>query len=234
MKKAYSTKIRSQGTRKQSAAKKAPRKTPKPLKSKWKASAHSGAKRARLKKSPRQKIATVKLPAPRRPTPEEVALKNALEQFANAVKLFSSNEFSKARGILGRLVTTPAADLAERARAYLNICNQRLSRSTLHLKTADDFYNHGVQLANQRNLEEAEECLKKALTLAPKCDYIYYAMATTEALRGNNVEGALEHLQKAIELNAQNRYLAQKDPDFSNLEEDPRFTEMIYPEKSPA
>jgi len=233
MKKAYSAKIRSKGTRQQSATKKVPRKVPKPLKSKGKGSAHSWAMKARLEKSPRQKIVAVKPPAPRRPTPEEVALKNALEQFANAVNLFSNNEFSKARGILGRLVTTPSTDLAERARVYLNICNQRLSRSILHLKTADDFYNHGVQLANQGNLEEAEECLKKALKLDPKCDYIHYAMATTQALR-ENVEGVLEHLQKAIELNAQNRYLAQKDPDFSNLEEDPRFTEMIYPEKSPA
>lgn len=234
MRKAHSAKIRSKGTRKQSAAKKVSRKAPKPLKSKGKTSKHSRATRARLKKSPRQKIAVVKPPPPRRPTPEEVAYKNALGEFANAVKLFSNNEFAKAHGILGRLVTTPTADLAERARVYLNICNQRLSRSILHLRTADDFYNHGVQLANQGNLDEAEECLKKALKLAPKCDYIHYAMATTEALRENNVEGSLEHLQKAIELNAQNRYLAQKDPDFSNLEEDPRFTEMIYPEKSPA
>ena len=233
MKKAHTAKIRSKGTRQRSATKKVPRKTHKPLKSKGKASAHNWATKVRLEKSPRQTIVVVKPSAPRRPTPEEVALKNALEQFASAVNLFSNNEFAKARGILGRLVKTPAADLAERARVYLNICNQRLSRSILHLKTADDFYNHGVQLANQGNLEEAEECLKKALKLDPKCDYIHYAMATTQALR-ENVEGVLEHLQKAIELNAQNRYLAQKDPDFSNLEEDPRFTEMIYPEKSPA
>ena len=233
MKKVHSAKIHSKGTRKQSAAPKVSKKAPKPLKFQGKASAHSRATRARPERSLRQKIAIVKRPTPRRPTPEEVALKKALEQFANAVKLFNNNEFSKARGILGRLVSTPSSDLAERVRVYLNICNQRLSRSPLHLKTADDFYNHGVQLANQGNLDEAEECLKKALKLAPKGDYIHYVMATTEALRGNNVEGVLEHLQKAIELNAQNRYLAQKDPDFSNLEDDPRFTEMIYPEKSP-
>ena len=56
------------------------------------------------------------------------------------------------------------------------------------------------------------------------------ALASTSALR-ENAEQAMEHLEHAIELNNRNRYLAQNDPDFSSLSEDPRFTELLYPEK---
>ncbi len=151
-------------------------------------------------------------------------------RFESAVKLFNHAEFQKARDVFYSLAAVAAQGLAQRARVYLNICEQRLARPVLRLKTADDFYNYAVSMANQGNREEAENHLNKALKLAPKSDYIYYALATTQALR-ENVEGALENLQKAIELNAKNRYMAQNDSDFDNVGEDPRFTELIYPEK---
>ena len=113
---------------------------------------------------------------------------------------------------------------------YLNVCNQRIARPAVQLKSAEDHYNYGVQLSNQGMLDEAEEYLKKALKLAPHLDYVHYALASTSALR-ENAEQAMEHLEHAIGLNGRNRYLAQNDPDFSSLSEDPRFTELLYPEK---
>ena len=85
-------------------------------------------------------------------------------------------------------------------------------------------------MANEGNLEEAEKALDRALKLTPQADHVLYALASTQALR-ENLEGALEFLEKAIQLNVRNRYLAQSDPDFSKLMEDPRFTELIYPEE---
>jgi tetratricopeptide (TPR) repeat protein len=166
----------------------------------------------------------------RAPTPEEIQYKKNMEQFESGVKLFNHGDFSKASQIFEALSKASAQDLAQRARMYMNICSQRLSQPALRLKTADDFYNYAVSMANRGNRDEAETNLNKALKLEPKADHIYYALATTQALR-DNVEGALENLQKAIELNARNRYLAQNDSDFEILGEDPRFTELIYPEK---
>jgi tetratricopeptide (TPR) repeat protein len=166
----------------------------------------------------------------RKLTPEEVAHQRSLERFENGLELFNQNQFSKARGIFERLKENPARELAERARVYVRICEQRLSRSTLQLKTAEDYYNYAVGLSNQGNAEESEEYLLKALKLSPKSDYIYYALATTYALR-DDLDGALENLGKAIALNERNRYQAQNDAEFANLLEDPRFTELLYPEK---
>jgi tetratricopeptide (TPR) repeat protein len=166
----------------------------------------------------------------REPTAEELLHRKNMARFENAVKVFNGGDFGKALELFEPLAAIPSQDLAQRVRIYVNICQQRLSKPVLRLKTADDFYNYAVSMANQGNREEAENNLNKALKLAPRSDYIYYALATTQALR-ENVEGALENLQKAIELNAKNRYLAQNDADFDGLGEDPRFTELIYPER---
>jgi len=41
----------------------------------------------------------------------------------------------------------------------------------------------------------------------------------------------LANLKVAIQLRAENRYHARNDEDFAFLQEDPRFTELLYPEK---
>lgn len=226
MKKAASKKTRPSQPARQATVKKSSAKRPQE-----KSSPRSLAKPRTTKSSARAASSAkpVTFP-PRKPTPEEVAYREALTQFEKAVNFFSQSEFSKARAILERLTAAPARDLAERARVYLKICQQRLAHSSVQLKTAEDLYNYAVRMANQGDLPTAEQSLNRALKLAPKSDYIYYALATTQALMGNP-EVALGHLAKAIELNERNRYLAQNDPDFSSLSEDPRFTEMIYPEK---
>ncbi|MBI3935146.1 MAG: tetratricopeptide repeat protein [Acidobacteria bacterium] len=169
-------------------------------------------------------------PVRRKPTAEEIAHQHSMERFENALQLFNENHLGRARGIFERLTNDPARELAQRARVYLRICDQRLSRATLQLKTAEDYYNYAVGLANEGNAEESEQYLLKALKLAPQADHIYYALATTYALR-DDVDGALQHLLKAIQLSERNRFQAQNDADFANLLEDPRFTELLYPEK---
>jgi tetratricopeptide (TPR) repeat protein len=153
-----------------------------------------------------------------------------MERFENALQLFNQNQLPRARAMFERLLTVPSAELAERAKVYVSICDQRLTRATVQLKTADDYYNYAVGLANEGDAAGSEECLQKALKLAPDADHLYYALATTYALR-DDVEGALQHLLKAIQLNERNRFQAQHDSDFANLLEDPRFTELLYPEK---
>jgi tetratricopeptide (TPR) repeat protein len=166
----------------------------------------------------------------RKPTQYEIDHQHSMARFESGLQLFNQNQFSKAKALFEKLTDNPVRELAERARVYVNICEQRLMRAAPQLKTAEELYNYAVGLANEGNPEAAEEHLRKALKLSPQSDYIYYALATTYAQR-DNIDGALENLLKAIELNERNRYQAQNDADFANLLEDPRFTELLYPEK---
>jgi hypothetical protein len=40
----------------------------------------------------------------------------------------------------------------------------------------------------------------------------------------------LEHLTEAIRRNPRNRIQARSDSDFQDMADDPRFTELLYPE----
>jgi hypothetical protein len=54
-------------------------------------------------------------------------------------------------------------------------------------------------------------------------------MAVVDCLTGQ-VEASLKNLNEAIRLNPQNRFQARNDSDFQNMADDPRFTELLYPE----
>ncbi len=54
-------------------------------------------------------------------------------------------------------------------------------------------------------------------------------MAALDCLTGH-VEDSLRHLDEAIRLNPALRFQARNDSDFQNLVEDPRFTELLYPD----
>jgi tetratricopeptide (TPR) repeat protein len=73
------------------------------------------------------------------------------------------------------------------------------------------------------------EHLEKLSKQVPKADYVAYGLAALDCLTGH-VEDALRHLDEAIRLNPALRFQARNDSDFQNLAEDPRFTELLYPD----
>ncbi len=54
-------------------------------------------------------------------------------------------------------------------------------------------------------------------------------MAVLASMTGE-AENCLQQLAEAIGLNAKNRIQARSDSDFQDMFDDPRFTELLYPE----
>jgi tetratricopeptide (TPR) repeat protein len=75
----------------------------------------------------------------------------------------------------------------------------------------------------------AREHLEKLAKQAPKADYVAYGMAALDCLTGH-LEDSLRHLDEAVRLTPGLRFQARNDSDFQNLAEDPRFTELLYPD----
>jgi tetratricopeptide (TPR) repeat protein len=75
----------------------------------------------------------------------------------------------------------------------------------------------------------AREHLERLAKQVPKADYLAYGVAALDCLTGH-VEDSLRHLEEAIKLNPTLRFQARNDADFQNLSEDPRFTELLYPD----
>ena len=170
-----------------------------------------------------------KLLAP--PDPLAPARQQQLKVYEEALKLFQQQKYQKAKQIFERVLEGPGGELIDRARMHLRICEQRISGpASSPAKSAEEHYTHGVALMNLGRWDEAREHFDRALKAAPKADHIVYAMAALDCLTGE-ADAALEKLKLAIQLRPENRYHARNDEDFSFLQEDPRFTELLYPER---
>lgn len=156
----------------------------------------------------------------------------AVRNFEAAVKLLHKQNFEKAKEILEKLSTGPA-EIADRARVYLRLCQQKLQPANKAPKSAEDFYVAGVAELNARRIERAIDYLAKSTKLDPNREETEYALAAAYALRGE-ADAALEHLGASIRLRPQNRIQARHDDDFRSLAEDSRFLALVCPESMAA
>src|SRR5271156_3892170 len=154
-----------------------------------------------------------------------------LKVYDEALSLFHQQKFAKAKQELEKVLEGPSKELIDRARMHINIADQRMKPShEQNPRTADEHYQRGVAMMNIGRWDDARESLDRARKTAPKADYIHYALAALDCLTGE-ADSAMKNLKVAIELRPENRYHARNDEDFAFLQEDPRFTEMLYPEK---
>jgi tetratricopeptide (TPR) repeat protein len=160
----------------------------------------------------------------------DVAVQHQLKQYDEALRYFQQQKLHRAKQSLEKVLEGPSKELCDRARIHLRICEQRISRTQVPaLKGAEDYYTQGIAMMNLGRWDEAREHLDRARKAAPKADHIVYAMAALDCLTGE-AESAMENLKLAIQLRPENRYHARNDEDFAFLQEDPRFTELLYPE----
>jgi len=165
------------------------------------------------------------------PDPDGPARNQQLKSYEEALRLFQDQKYSRAKQALEQALGGPSKELRERAGVHLRICEQRIARvSEPVLKSAEDHYTQGIALMNLGRWDESREHLDRARKAAPKADHIVYAMAALDCLTGE-ADSAMENLKVAIQLRPENRYHARNDEDFKFLQEDPRFTELLYPER---
>jgi tetratricopeptide (TPR) repeat protein len=154
----------------------------------------------------------------------------ALQSYESGLRAMQEHKFEKAKPHFQKVLGGPSKELIDRATVHLNICNQHLERpSTSQFKTSEEHFDYAVSLMNIGDYVGAREHLDKLLKQNPKADFVIYGLAALECLTGH-VEDSLRHLDEALRLNGQLRFQARNDSDFQNLAEDPRFTELLYPD----
>lgn len=197
------------------------------------------AKKRKVRTRPRGRVrrrarATGRVRAARKIRPKrqrkvlDPRLAQALKLYEEAVRQFNRQSYRRAGQLFEKVVAGPSRELAERARVHLVICEQRLRRpAPVNLRTAEDHYHYAVSQINMAQYDGARVHLEKARKLAPKADYVYYALASVAALSGEHEE-ALDYLAQSIKLSPENRYHARNDPDFKPLEDDTRYRELVF------
>lgn len=155
----------------------------------------------------------------------------AVQNYEAGLRLMQERKFERARSIFQKVAAGPSKELAERVAVHLNAIQQALARSSTTFKSPEEHYDYAVALMNQGDYDGAGDHLEKMAKQQPKTDYVWYGLAALNALRGR-AEEAMKHLTEAIRLNPANRIQARNDNDFQNMLDDPRFTELLYPENS--
>lgn len=159
---------------------------------------------------------------------EDPQFAQAVQNYEAGLRALQERKFEKARTHFQKILGGPR-EVADRANVHLNTCNQYLERTTSQFKTPEEHYDFAVSLMNVGDYVGAREHLDKLTKQVPKADYVCYGLAALDCLTGH-VEDALRHLDEAVKLNPTLRFQARNDSDFQNLVEDPRFTELLYPD----
>jgi len=196
-------------------------------------SSSSRGKHPARSSSKQQKQKALAAPVPQRGGVEMVdpKVQTQMKVYEEAMAFFHQQKFQRAKQELEKVLEGPSKELADRARMHLRIVEQRMKPSAdQNPKSPEDHYQRGVAMMNLGRWDEARESLEKARKLAPKLDHVHYALAALDCLTGE-ADSAMANLKVAIELRPANRYHARNDEDFAFLQEDPRFTELLYPEK---
>jgi len=168
---------------------------------------------------------------PKKTATEDPRYTQALQSYEAGLRAMQEHKFDKAKPHFQKVLTGPSKELTDRANVHLNICNQHLERTAAatQFKTAEEHFDYAVSLMNLGDYVTAREHLEKLLKQNAKADYVIYGLAALDCLTGH-VEDSLRRLDEALRLNGQLRFQARNDSDFQNLAEDPRFTELLYPD----
>jgi len=176
-------------------------------------------------------MSSKKLPAqPSKPSfPQDPSFTQAVQNYEAGLKAMQEHKFDKAKAVLEKIIASGPKELADRARVHLSTCNQQLASSATSFKSQEEHFDYAVSLMNAGQYEQSRNHMEKILKQNPNADFAFYGQAVLDCLTGQ-VESSLKNLREAIRLNPHNRFQARNDSDFQNMADDPRFTELLYPE----
>jgi tetratricopeptide (TPR) repeat protein len=164
-------------------------------------------------------------------TEARAAVQAQLKSFEQAVRLFHARKFAEARELFVKAGSGPNREMAHNSELHIRMCDRRLEKPVVNLKTAEEHYNYAVAMINARNLSEAQQHLDAALELEPKADHVLYALALAKGLAGD-IDGAHECLKRAIDLEPRNRISARQDADFATFSSQPQIQQLLFPDKT--
>ena len=162
-------------------------------------------------------------------TMADPAQEKTMQDYEAALKAMQEGKFDKASDAFRKLIPQAPPEIAERARVYLEACGRQAAKQERKFTGPEEQYDYAISLLNTGLYDEAREQLEAILAKESQADYALYGLSILESMTGQ-AEQCLEHLSQAISINPQNRIHARVDSDFQDMADDPRFTELLYPE----
>jgi hypothetical protein len=150
----------------------------------------------------------------------------AVEKFERGFQALQQRQFGKAAELLNAVINnfTDEKELQERARVYLSICDRQIGRE-VKPRSFEDRLNAVTVTLNRGAFDEGLAQLRKLESEASGNDYVQYLLSLAHTAIGN-VDQALAHLRKAIELAPENLFRAAQDPDLEPLRQNAGFAAL--------
>jgi len=161
---------------------------------------------------------------------EDPRFAQAVQNYEAGLKSLQSHKYDKAKAFFEKVIGS-SPELADRAATHLSACNQHINRDSTTFKNPEERYDFAVSLMNMGDYVSAREIFAELTQKHPKLDFVWYGSAALNCLMGHFPD-AISGLSEAIRLNPANRFQARNDSDFKSLADDPRFTELLYPDTS--
>ncbi len=152
-----------------------------------------------------------------------------LTHYEAALRLMQQGKYEKAHAAFDEMLAAGPGELGDRVRMYINACLLQVAKGTTSFSSHEEHYDYAISLLNDGHYEDAREQFQQILKANDKADYAFYGLAVLASMTGDS-HTCLEHLTEAIRQNPRNRIQARADSDFQDMADDPRFTELLYPE----
>ncbi len=161
--------------------------------------------------------------------PTDTARTQIVAHYEAALRLMQEGKYDKAHAAFDKMLAAGAGELSERVRMYSNACALQMTKGKNSFSNCEEHYDYAISLLNDGHYEDAREQFQLILKENDKADYAFYGLAVLASMTGDS-HHCLEHLTEAIRQNPRNRIQARADSDFQDMADDPRFTELLYPE----
>lgn len=154
---------------------------------------------------------------------------DAVRAYEQGVEALQQRDFGRAARILESVIDRypDEKELHERVRLYLNVCRRQAAPPDRTPQTPEERVYAATLAINAGAYDHGLEQLHLALKAEPGNDHVHYMLGVVHALR-QDFASSLAHLQRSVELNPENRFLAFQDADLAGLREaDPSFRTII-------
>ena len=163
------------------------------------------------------------------PQTNDTARAQLMAHYEAALRLMQEGKYDKAHAAFDKMLAGGAGELSDRVRMYSTACSQQMTKGKKDFANCEEQYDYAISLLNDGHYEDAREHFTLILQANENADYAFYGLAVLASMTGDS-HRCLEHLTEAIRRNPRNRIQARADSDFQDMADDPRFTELLYPE----